>query len=326
MKQREHRATADLVVLMPVYEDWEAVRLLLCRFSAVKERLPAKVRFLLVDDGSLSQPEEPLNTTLGDDHSLEVLHLVRNLGHQQAIAVGLCYAYDKLTADGIIVMDSDGQDSPDAVPSLLQSSPTNDRVVFASRKRRSEGPMFALFYHSYRLLHWLLTGVAVRVGNFSYLPWGYLHRLVVSSELWNHYAATIFVSRIPYELVPIPRARRLGGKSKMNFSALVSHGLGAISVFSAVVGARVLVALGSASMISVLLLVTVLSIRIWTPLAVPGWASYSIGLLLVFLAQLLGMATAFSFLVLSGRSSAKTIPLKDYHFFLSNSEPSGSTG
>lgn len=316
--ERKKASITDLLVVMPVYEDWEAVRELLRQFVSIRDKLPETVHFLLVDDGSVSRPREPLETALPDACSLEVLRLARNLGHQQAIAVALCYAHDRLGADGILVMDSDGEDSPDAIPRLLQLSLENDRVVFASRKRRSEGMVFALFYHSYRLLHWLLTGISVRVGNFSYLPWAYLHRLVVSSELWNHYAATVFVSRIPYDLVPVARADRLRGESRMNFPALVSHGLGAISVFSAIVGARVLVMLALLSGVSGLVLIAVLSIRIWTSLAIPGWATYSAGLVLVFLGQLFGIAAAFSLLVLSGRSGTKTIPLRDYHLFVEN--------
>jgi hypothetical protein len=87
-------------------------------------------------------------------------------------------------------------------------------------------------------------------------------------------------------------------------------------VFSALVGARAFVLLALLSGISVLVLMAVLSIRIWTPLAIPGWATYSAGLLLVFLAQLVGIAAAFSLLVLSGRSGTKTIPLRDYRLFL----------
>ncbi len=218
-------------------------------------------------------------------------------------------------------MDSDGQDSPPAIPRLLQASPAGDRVVFASRRRRSEGVVFTAFYHIYRLVHWLLTGISVRVGNFSYLPWTYLNRLVVSSELWNHYAATVFVSQVPYEMIPVARAPRLHGHTRMNFPALVSHGLAAISVFSALVGARMLVVLSLATGASLFLLAAVLSARVLSASAIPGWTPYAAVLLLIFMAQLLIVTAAFSLLVLSGRSSTGTIPIRDYRLFLE--EPSG---
>ncbi len=316
------REKADLIILMPVFEDWEAARELLYQFTTLRDQLPPKVHFLLVDDGSLVQPSEPLHTVLPDGCSLEILRLVRNLGHQRAIAVALCYAYDRLQADGIIVMDSDGEDPPCAIPGLLRTGEerANDCVVFASRKRRSEGVLFTAFYHLYRLIHRMLTGIEVRVGNFSYLPWRFLHRLVVSSELWNHYAATIFVSRVPYVLVPVARASRLSGRSKMNFPSLVTHGLAAISVFSAQVGARMLIVLGTLILFFGLLFVAVLLIRAVTTLAIPGWATNAAGLLVLLTLQLLSLAGAFVFLVLLGRSGAKTIPLRDYGLFLAHAD------
>lgn len=309
---------------MPVFEDWEAAAALLQEFRAARPDLPDRMHFVLVDDGSLSQPTRSLGAALGEGWSLEILRLARNLGHQRAIAVALCHSYEHFQAKGIIVMDSDGEDPPGAIGDLLRHSyhAANDRVVFASRMRRSEGPVFAFFYHSYRLLHRLLTGVNVRVGNFSYLPWRFLHRLVVSSELWNNYSATIFVSRVPYVLVPVARAERLRGTSKMSFPSLVSHGLGAISVFSIIVGTRMLIVLGALVLLSVLLLLGVVVIRAGTALAVPGWATYSAGLLLVQMTLLMSLAGAFAFLVLSGRSSAQTVPLRDYRVFLRGSDVS----
>ena len=38
----------------------------------------------------------------------------------------------------------------------------------------------------------------MRVGNFSVIPRDLLSRLVVVSELWNHYAAAVFKSRLPF--------------------------------------------------------------------------------------------------------------------------------
>jgi 2-polyprenyl-3-methyl-5-hydroxy-6-metoxy-1,4-benzoquinol methylase len=81
----------------------------------------------------------------------------------------------------------------------------------------------------------MLTGISVRVGNFSILPRSYLSTLIVLSELWNHYAAAVFRSRLKFEMIPIPRGRRIAGASRMNFVSLVTHGLSAASVFSDIV-------------------------------------------------------------------------------------------
>ena len=80
------------------------------------------------------------------------------------------------------------------------------------------------------------------MGNFSVIPRERLASLVVVSELWNHYAAAAMRSRQPFCTIPTRRAERLDGESKMNFVGLVVHGLSAISVYSDIVGVRLLIA------------------------------------------------------------------------------------
>lgn len=321
-----HGGRADLIILMPVYEDWKAVGMLLTQFAAIRGRLPERVHFLLVDDGSASRPPPGLAAQVCDEAtSLEILPLARNLGHQRAIAVGLCHVHESFTCRGIVVMDCDGEDPPSAIPTLLERSyaGANDRVVFAARKRRSEGVGFSFFYHIYRWLHWILTGVRVRVGNFSYLPRDFVHRLAVAGELWNHYAAAVFVSRIPYITVPVPRAHRLEGRSRMNFVGLMSHGLAAISVFSAAMGARILIASTALLLTAAVLLAALVAAHALGALAIPGWATLATGFLLLLITQVLTGAAAFAFMVLGGRSGAEIIPLRDYRYFLGDRQGGG---
>src|SRR5438309_504196 len=83
--------------------------------------------------------------------------------------------------------------------------------IFAERRRRGEDVAFQAFFAAYRWGHRLLTGMAVRVGNFSIVPAAQLERIVVVSELWNHYAAAVFQAGLPHETIPTRRLRRLTG-------------------------------------------------------------------------------------------------------------------
>lgn len=107
----------------------------------------------------------------------------------------------------------------------------------------------------------MLTGIRVRVGNFSILPFAYLDTLVVMSELWNHYAASVFRSKLPFAMIPIPRGTRFAGTSKMNFVALVSHGLSAISVFGDIVGVRLLIGALAGSLLAGLGIVLIAAVH-----------------------------------------------------------------
>jgi hypothetical protein len=173
-----------------------------------------------------------------------------------------------------------------------------------------------VFYFLYRILHRGLTGRGVRVGNFSILPFRYLNTLVVLSDMWNHYAAAVAGSYLPLTMIPIPRGTRLFGTSKMNFVALVSHGLSAISVFSDVVGVRLLIGSLTGALLTGLGIVLVAMVRIFTDRAIPGWATYATGTLLIIAMQMITIAASFTFFMLSSRTNTGFVPLRDYSMFV----------
>src|SRR5262249_29247650 len=144
----------------------------------------------------------------------------------------------------------------------------------------------------------------------------YLGTLVALSELWNHYAAAVFRSKLSFTTTPIARGPRIAGESSMTFVTLVSHGLSAISVFSDVVGVRLLVASLAGSLLALLGLAIVVALRLFTDLAIPGWATYAAGALIVIMLQLMTMAIIFTFFMLSNRANLGFVPLRDYSLFV----------
>jgi hypothetical protein len=308
-----------LLILIPIYNDWDAVFLLLADLDRVLAHTGVVADVLLVDDGSTvplsTQHDRTQWAAIG---RIDVLALRRNIGHQRAIAIGLAYAYEQRRPADVLVMDGDGEDAPADVPRLLaRASETEGRcIVFAARHKRTERLVFRVFYQLFRLAHRALTGIPVRVGNFSVIPEALVGRLVVVSELWNHYAAAVFKSRLAHDSIPTARARRLSGHSQMNFVALVGHGLSALSVHADLIGVRLLVLAALATLGVAGLLALVIGIRLWTPLAMPGWATTAVGLLVLVLFQSIAAAVFFIFLVLHGRSQPMFIPLRDYSFFV----------
>lgn len=308
-----------LTVLIPVFNDWAAVCLLLPLIDEALRGLSWTVSVILVDDGSteelrgnlLSRPPSSLE-------QVEVLRLNRNLGHQRAIAIGLAWIDANVDFDAVVVMDGDGEDAPSDVPRLLARFDElgRSRVVFAARARRSESPLFRAGYLGFRLLHRALTGIPVRVGNFSVLPRAAVRTLVVVSDLWNHFAASVFKARLPMDLLPTARATRLAGRPTMNFTALVTHGLSAISVFRDRVGVRGLVAAAGLFALTTAALATVVAVRWLTDLAVPGWATSAAGLLAVLSLQLLMAMGVFAFLVLGSRDSSAFLAARDFALFV----------
>jgi glycosyltransferase involved in cell wall biosynthesis len=311
-----------LVIVMPVFKDWGVARLLCHQIDLQIAQLEdVDVSLFLVDDGS----PDPLNgwTPFEAAHisRIDVLRLQRNMGHQRAIAMGLCTIRDEMECDAVLVMDADGEDRAEDVIRLLERFRAEpDYIVFAGRQRRYESLVFRSGYKGYRFLHRLLTGVSVREGNFSIISRSALERLVSMSELWNHYAGAIHKSKLPHCRLATDRGHRLGGKSHMDLVALVAHGLAGISTFYDVVATRILIASVSCVLLLTLVLATVFGIRLYTNLAIPGWATYTSGLLLVLMIQVASISFSLVFSLITTRLNMTFVPARDYRSFTQSVE------
>jgi hypothetical protein len=306
-----------LLILMPVYEDWasaaEVCRRIDCSFSAAR---PVELHVILINDGSRT-PSQPAfeSIQLKVIEGISVLELHRNLGHQRAIAIGLAYVAAHLAADGVLVMDADGEDPPEQIPDLIREAERErlSAVVFAERGRRVEGWMFQVFYFFYRVLHYLLTGRKIRVGNFSFLPWNLLQSLITYPELWNHYAAAVLQSRLPRRMTRLDRGARIQGKSKMRFVDLVMHGMSALFAYHDLVSTRLLFGNFILILISGAIILALMGGRGIAALSTPGTVAIAI---LMIVGQFSTLSLLAIFLAVMNRSSYQFLPARDYVHFV----------
>ena len=304
-----------VVVLIPLRDDWASAAELISRLDPAFSAIACAVDILLVDDGSVEDfnaAEFP--SRLAALKRMQILRLRRNLGHQRAIAIGLAYIEKSFSCDAVLVMDGDGEDTPEGALQLLRAF-NGKTAIFAKRSRRTESLTFRVFYKLYKILHLILTGVRVEVGNFSVLPARYLKTLAVMPELWNHYAAAMIRSGLPMTTMPIPRGHRFAGTSKMNFVALAAHGMNAISVYGDVVGVRLLFA-SMAGLLLAVMGILIVWICVFTNQAIPGWAACLVGTLVVILIQFATLGVTLTFTFLSNRINLGFVPLRDYAMFV----------
>jgi glycosyltransferase involved in cell wall biosynthesis len=102
----------QILMLIPVYQDWEALQTVIERLDEELTRHELRASLVLLDDASPTVPEVVIRKPLGAVDSVRLVTLRRNLGHQRAIAVGLAYVHEHITCDVIVVMDADGEDAP----------------------------------------------------------------------------------------------------------------------------------------------------------------------------------------------------------------------
>ncbi|GAA0313921.1 glycosyltransferase family 2 protein [Sphingomonas oligophenolica] len=297
----------ELLIVTPVYDDWESFA---CLLRDIETAMPADqydVQIIAVDDCSNTAPAVPHLS--GCISGISVLRLTMNVGHQRAIAVGLVQADSEQHAARVAIMDADGEDRPAELKQMVDAAAAvPGEAVVAQRYKRSETVGFRLFYWLYVQIFRALTGNRIDFGNFSVLTSEHVGRLVHNANIWNNFAATLIQAKIPIHRVPTARGPRYAGRSHMKLVGLVTHGLGAISVFSDAVFVRILLASFGILAIAVVAVIVVICIRIFTDMAIPGWTTNALGFAVLLSVQAVMLPIMIAFLQLSNRSSFQNIP------------------
>jgi glycosyltransferase involved in cell wall biosynthesis len=311
-----------LRLVIPVFNDWLSLSLLLAELDKVAATLPFQLFVSAIDDGSTDDPMANLHNLPAFPNlaGVEIIHLSVNVGHQRAIAVGLCVAAHDADFDALLIMDADGEDPPQAIDALTRAiAGRTDFCIVAQRKKRVETRSFKFFYLLYKSFFKLITGKTISFGNFSLLSRSYIDRLVMVSDLWNNLPAAILRSRLPLTTVPIDRGRRYAGKSKMNFTSLIVHGLSGISVYADTIFVRLLMLAGVLIVLTCISVAVLLILRIFFPAhATPGWATtIAFGLAIIIL-QVLFTALSSILMLLNNRVQRLIIPKVDYLPYVSS--------
>jgi glycosyltransferase involved in cell wall biosynthesis len=307
------RTVLRIAIVLPVFNDWASLAQLIGALESAAASDKASFSLLVVDDGSTEPAtiDYPIHT-LRRIGEIEIIRLACNLGHQRAIAVGLVAACDRRDFDAVVVMDSDGEDRPADIPKLLAAAAAHPgHIVCAQRQRRPGLLALRLWYELYKFVFRMLTGTRIDFGNFCLIPRDKVEVLIGYSWIWNHLAGTLARSGMPVAKVPLDRGSRYDGTSKMNFVALIMHGLGAIAVYSDIVMIRLTIGALAFSALMLLGALVVITIKIFTDLATPGWASSVAGLLSVILVQGLMLSAVATFMILNMRSMRPVIPRVD---------------
>jgi len=300
-----------LLIVMPVYEDRDASTQL---FKELLEEFGPSTFVVAVDDGSVREPVDPASLAR-TGLSGAVIRLRRNVGHQRAIAIGLSYVAEQMPdAQRVVVMDSDGEDRPATIRTLLDAlNADHFDIAVAERRNRVETLRFRAFYVLYKLIFGTLTGRRINFGNFMALKPAAVKRLCAMHELWIHVAGAVLGSRLRLATCPIDRGARYAGRSKMNFVGLALHGFKALMVFAEDVLVRV-------GMICVLISVMVMMSAVVAVVlklvgfATPGWFSVALGVL--FLVFLQTAALTLITLMLSGVARGGAVLVGAYREFV----------
>ena len=126
------RQNCCVSVVMPVFNEVVILQQLTDCVRTALHGNCASFEIVYVNDGSSDGSRECVDRLAAEDARIVVVHLARNFGHQAAVHAGLIHA----RGDVVILMDSDLQDDPAAIPGFLTEWENGFDVVYSQRFNR----------------------------------------------------------------------------------------------------------------------------------------------------------------------------------------------
>lgn len=223
------RELALLSVVAPVYQEEATID----RFCAAVTEALAGVPFelILVDDGSTDQTPARLAQLAAGDARIKLVLLSRNFGHQAALTAGLDHAGGNVA----VTLDSDLQDPPSLIPTLLERWRAGADVVYAVRRARAGESRFKLrtaklFYRLFRSLS--SVELQANSGDFRLLDRRVLDSLLAMRERSRFLRGMSIWVGFTQDSVAYDRDARHAGETKFTLGRMLRFSLDAIASFS----------------------------------------------------------------------------------------------
>ncbi len=288
MSQDKSSEQLEVSVVVPLFNEEPLVGELINRLTDACIACTKSYELILVNDGSYDRTLSLLIKQSAEHPEVTIINLARNFGHMQAITAGL----ESANGRAVVIMDGDLQDPPELIPGLMERWRDGAEVVLARRTLRGEGlyqrVLTAFFY---RILNTIgEIPLPEQVGTFCLIDRRIVDIIIKMPERARFFAGLRAWTGFRTETVDYKRPARKDGKSKVGLIGQFSLARKGIVSFSN----WPLIWLARLSLLASLGLfifgLCVIGIKLFSDLAIPGWASTMV---------LVGMAASLNSAVLA---------------------------
>lgn len=273
--------TQSISVVVPIYNDQEVIAELHRRLRPVLEAITDHYELILVDDGSRDRSwEEMLKVRQANEH-VRAVRLSRNFGQQSAIAAGLSLTSNDL----IVLMDSDLQDRPEDIPTLIDALLADPQAMMAiaqweerkdSRMKLAVSRLFQRVSNTITEIH-----TVPRLGIFRVMKKSVVEELRNFPEKTATTVSLLYYIGSRYVAVPLKRDARFAGKSGYNLSKMLALTFARIFSFS-MFPIRMVTYMGAFLCIGSMVAALALVIYKLVGNVVTGWTSMMVLMLFLF--------------------------------------------
>lgn len=212
------------IIVTPCFNESKIISSFLDKLNETLKNNSSFFTVIVVDDSSQDLTYEIVKQYKFKSANLDLksIKLKFNSGHQEAIRQGLIFTKSiPVKFEGIIVMDSDGEDNPEAILKMIEYD--NFDIIFIERGKRIESIKFKAGYYLYKMMFSIITGKKITFGNFSLISYDVFNSIV--NRKFFHYAGFLSKQKFKIETILFDRSKRIDGKSKMSYNNLVLHGM-----------------------------------------------------------------------------------------------------
>lgn len=224
-----HSQNFTLSVVVPAYNEEDALPELHKRLSNVIDKLGVDWEVIYVNDGSTDNTLNVL--TSFKDSRVTIIDLSRNFGKEIAMTAGLDYA----NSDAVVIIDADLQDPPELIPEMVNLWQKGFDVVYAKRTARSGETIMKratakLFYRLIQLLS--RVHIPEDSGDFRLLSRRAVESMRRIKEQHRFMKGLFAWIGYPQVSVSYRRDPRITGKTKWNYLRLWNLAIEGITSFS----------------------------------------------------------------------------------------------
>jgi dolichol-phosphate mannosyltransferase len=271
MQQRKTSTKPVLSVVVPLFNEEAIISDLVKNLQSVCSSCVKDYELIMVNDGSNDETLQMLAVESETRPELVIVDLSRNYGHMQALSAGLNFASGR----AIVVMDGDFQDPPELIPELVGEWKNGADIVLAKRTKRNENFLQRLLTKWFYIIFKALAEISIpnQVGTFCLMDRRVVQKINQMPERQRYFAGLRSWVGYKTSTVDYQRPARKNGKSRVSFRGLIS--LARLSIISFSKWPLTFVSRISfiASIILFIFGIAVIGIKIFTQLAIPGWAS-----------------------------------------------------
>ncbi|MCQ5366099.1 glycosyltransferase family 2 protein [Anoxybacillus salavatliensis] len=259
-------------VVIPVYNEALVIRETYKRLKRVMEQTDGAYELLFVNDGSKDETLDMLKELAIRDDTVKYLDFSRNFGHQIAITAGMDYA----SGEAIVIIDADLQDPPELILEMIEKWKEGYDVVYAKRTKRKGETFFkkATAYAFYRLLRAATEiDIPLDTGDFRLIDRKVRDELVGMRERSRFVRGLVSWVGFKQTAIEYERDERFAGETKYPLKKMIRFSLDGITSFS-YKPLKLASLLGFLlSFVSVVWMIAVLYLKLFTHSTVTGWSS-----------------------------------------------------